>query len=113
MKTKILTMAIALFISGTIAMAQTNATTAKTTSSQQKTQQDSVRYCCSVHKEVKESRPGKCPKCGMALEKRTTKMNTGKKDEMAKVYSCPMHTDVQSNQPGKCPRCEMDLIERK
>jgi predicted ATP-dependent serine protease len=28
---------------------------------------DSVYYTCSMHPEVKEDKPGKCPKCGMDL----------------------------------------------
>lgn len=27
-------------------------------------------YSCPMHADVKRDRPGKCPKCGMALEKK-------------------------------------------
>ena len=29
---------------------------------------DSVIYTCPIHPEVREKKPGKCPKCGMKLE---------------------------------------------
>ena len=29
---------------------------------------ESVKYTCSMHKEVMLDKPGKCPKCGMNLE---------------------------------------------
>jgi hypothetical protein len=29
-------------------------------------------YTCPMHPEVKSDKPGKCPKCGMSLEKKTT-----------------------------------------
>jgi Cu+-exporting ATPase len=29
---------------------------------------DSVEYTCPMHPEVRQSGPGTCPKCGMALE---------------------------------------------
>jgi len=29
---------------------------------------ETVKYTCSMHKEVMLDKPGKCPKCGMTLE---------------------------------------------
>ena len=31
-----------------------------------------VMYTCTMHPEVIKSKPGKCPKCGMALVKKET-----------------------------------------
>lgn len=59
-----------------------------------------VTYTCPMHPEVTSSKPGKCPKCGMALVEK-------------KAYTCPMHPDVVSDKPGKCPKCGMDLVEKR
>lgn len=51
--------------------------------------------------------PGKCPKCGMNLEK--VKEGTAKN-----LYTCPMpEDDVFSHNPGKCPKCGMTLKPKK
>lgn len=49
-------------------------------------------------------KPGKCPKCGMALVE--------KQAPQAKTYVCPMGC-AESDKPGKCPKCGMDLVEKK
>lgn len=64
-----------------------------------------VMYTCPMHPEVLQSKPGKCPKCGMTLVQ--------KKVVAAKTYTCPMHADVISDKPGKCPKCGMTLVEKK
>ena len=30
--------------------------------------QDKTTYCCPMHPDVREDKPGACPKCGMKLE---------------------------------------------
>ena len=72
-------------------------------------------YTCSMHPEVKSGKPGKCPTCGMALEKKTMKMTgtNNQKMEGMKSYTCSMHPEVKSDKPGKCPVCGMDLIVKK
>lgn len=67
-------------------------------------QQSKEHYTCSMHANVVTDKPGKCPKCGMAL----TKMASD-----AKIYVCPMHPEVLSTKPGKCPKCKMALKEKK
>ena len=57
-------------------------------------------YTCPMHPEVTSSKPGKCPKCGMALVEK-------------KTYTCTMHPEVVSDKPGKCPKCGMALVEKK
>jgi len=69
MKTKILIPVFALIISCTVACSQNKTKSDRKQSSSTKTEmaKDSVYYTCSMHPEVKEDKPGKCPKCGMDL----------------------------------------------
>ncbi len=62
-----------------------------------------VMYTCSMHPEVKSTKPGKCPKCGMDLVK----------EQATKQFVCPMHPEVTSTKPGSCPKCGMDLEKKK
>lgn len=114
MKTKILTTAIALIIISTAAFAQDKTQSGKKQPSSTKTEmtKDSVYYTCPMHPEVIMAKPGKCPKCGMTLEKKTIKITNTKKEAL-KTYTCPMHPEVKSNKPGTCPKCGMDLVEKK
>lgn len=64
-----------------------------------------VGYVCPMHPEETSDKPGKCAKCGMAL-------NLSKKELMkagAVKYVCTMHPEVTSEQPGKCSKCGMTL----
>lgn len=53
-----------------------------------------------MHPEVVDSSPGKCPICGMEMQK----------VRLALVWSCPVHTDITEQQAGQCRRCGRDLI---
>ena len=66
-------------------------------------------YYCPMHPEVTSNKPGKCPKCGMSLEKK--KVSEPKKEKV--VYYCPMHPEVTSDKPGKCPKCGMNMEKKK
>lgn len=96
-----------------MAFAQSKTTTKEkqSTSTKMEIVKDSVYYTCPMHKDVIMAKPGKCPKCGMTLEKKTIKM-TGTKEAIVK-YTCSMHPEVISDKPGKCPKCGMDLIVKK
>jgi transcription initiation factor IIE alpha subunit len=59
-------------------------------------------YTCPMHPEIITDKPGKCPKCGMTLEKK----------KVDKIYTCTMHPDVISDKPGNCPKCGMKLVEK-
>ncbi len=59
------------------------------------------RYSCPMHPEVEQSGPGRCPKCGMALEAVYT--------PGARQWTCPMHPEVVRDAPGSCPICGMAL----
>ncbi|MGC2697227.1 MAG: heavy metal translocating P-type ATPase [Candidatus Angelobacter sp.] len=63
-------------------------------------QKGTVSYVCPMDPEVRESKPGACPKCGMALEPETVE------------YICPMHPEIVRDQPGFCPICGMALEPR-
>jgi Cu+-exporting ATPase len=59
-----------------------------------------VTYVCPMDPEVRESAPGPCPKCGMALEPESVE------------YTCPMHPQIVRDRPGNCPICGMALEPR-
>src|SRR5207248_1699938 len=63
-------------------------------------------YVCPMCPEVRESKPGACPSCGMALEPEFPAARS--KTE----YTCPMHPEIVRDQPGSCPICGMALEPR-
>jgi P-type Cu+ transporter len=63
-------------------------------------------YVCPMCPGVRESKPGPCPSCGMALEPERPKALT--KTE----YTCPMHPQIVRSVPGNCPICGMALEPR-
>jgi Cu+-exporting ATPase len=66
--------------------------------------QETVAYTCPMHPEVRQTGPGACPQCGMALEPATP---TAPKTRI--VYTCPMHPEIIRDAPGSCPICGMAL----
>jgi Cu+-exporting ATPase len=65
-------------------------------------------YTCPMHPEIKQSGPGSCPRCGMALEP-VTASAPAKRSE----YTCPMHPQIVRDAPGSCPICGMTLELRE
>jgi Cu+-exporting ATPase len=66
---------------------------------------EGAAYVCPMDSEVRQDRPGACPKCGMALEPESV--------QAAKVeWTCPMHPEVVRDAPGSCPICGMALEPR-
>src|SRR5450631_234112 len=63
-------------------------------------------YVCPMCPEVRQSKPGPCPKCGMALERETPVAATRVE------YTCPMHPQIVRTAPGACPICGMALEPR-
>ncbi|OLE36323.1 MAG: copper-translocating P-type ATPase [Candidatus Rokubacteria bacterium 13_1_20CM_2_70_7] len=64
-------------------------------------------YTCPMHPEVRQPRPGSCPKCGMSLEP------VGAPEPAARTeYVCPMHPQIVRSAPGSCPICGMALEPR-
>ncbi len=64
-------------------------------------------YTCPMHPEVRQSLPGACPKCGMALE---PVMPASKLSEAR--WTCPMHPEIVREEPGSCPICGMALEQK-
>jgi Cu+-exporting ATPase len=64
-------------------------------------------YTCPMHPEIRQNRPGACPKCGMVLEP-VMPAPTPTKTE----YTCPMHPEIVRDAPGACPICGMALEPR-
>src|SRR5579862_7702703 len=60
-------------------------------------------YVCPMCPEVRESKPGACPSCGMALEPEVPFASTRTE------YTCPMHPEIVRSEPGSCPICGMAL----
>ncbi len=93
---------ILLFVltGATVSFAQTSKS--KITESKSDTAAKYV-YSCTMHPEIITDKPGKCPKCGMALVKKKVDNN----------YTCTMDPEVISDKPGNCPKCGMKLVEKK
>jgi P-type Cu+ transporter len=62
-------------------------------------------FVCPMCPEVRESKPGACPSCGMALEAETP-------IALRTEYTCPMHPEIVRAEPGSCPICGMALEPR-
>src|SRR6266571_4115484 len=66
----------------------------------------SINYVCPMCPEVRQSKPGPCPSCGMALEPETPVAATRIE------YTCPMHPEIVRQAPGNCRICGMALEPR-
>lgn len=63
-------------------------------------------YVCPMCPEIRETKPGACPSCGMALEPEVPAALTRTE------YTCPMHPEIVRPEPGSCPICGMALEPR-
>src|SRR5271166_2341752 len=63
-------------------------------------------YVCPMCPEVRATKPGACPSCGMALEPDVPVASTRTE------YTCPMHPEIVRPGPGSCPICGMALEPR-
>jgi len=64
-------------------------------------------YVCPMCPEVRQSEPGPCPKCGMALDPESPALSATTTE-----YTCPMHPEIVRAEPGICPICGMALEPR-
>jgi Cu+-exporting ATPase len=66
-----------------------------------------TQYICPMDPDVRQSDPGACPMCGMALEPDLAST------AMERIeWTCPMHPEIVRDQPGSCPICGMALEPR-
>jgi Cu+-exporting ATPase len=63
-----------------------------------------VEYICPMDPDVRQTGPGVCPKCGMALEPAVPVTPATRTQ-----WTCPMHPEVVRDAPGSCPICGMAL----
>jgi P-type Cu+ transporter len=63
-------------------------------------------YVCPMCPDVRVTKPGACPRCGMALEPEMPVATTRVE------YTCPMHPEIVRPGPGSCPICGMALEPR-
>ncbi len=75
-------------------------------------------YYCPMHPEVRQNKPGRCPKCGMYLVPATQEPSKEQelkehehKQKHQSLYHCPMHPQYISDKPGECPICGMRLVK--
>jgi membrane protease subunit (stomatin/prohibitin family) len=94
---------IILFISILLAVSAST-TFAQAAKDTMQMKMEAKKYTCPMHPEVVKSKPGKCPKCGMALVE--------KKMVMPK-YTCTMHPEIVKGKAGKCPKCGMEMVPMK
>ena len=92
-------LAVGLIFAGSATLnAQTTTTTTKQTTTKTTTKPVAKKYTCPEHPEVVMNKPGKCPKCGMALvekkemkkEMMEKKTETTKKVKTTKDKAMPM-----------------------
>lgn len=93
-------------------VALSSAACQKTKSPEQGAMGEKVSYTCSMHPQIHEDAPGKCPICGMDLIAVKTGPAAKKAATSAAVYTCPMHPQVHQAKPGLCPICGMDLVKQ-
>ncbi|HWW15990.1 MAG TPA: heavy metal translocating P-type ATPase [Candidatus Dormibacteraeota bacterium] len=67
---------------------------------------ESTAYVCPMCPEVRETKPGPCSSCGMALEPEVPVAT------IRTEYTCPMHPEIVRPAPGSCPICGMALEPR-
>lgn len=81
--------------------------TASPDSSAAPTESRPIAYTCPMDPDVRQSGPGACPKCGMALEPANLAAPATRTE-----YACPMHPEIVRQEPGSCPICGMALEPR-
>ncbi|MBD1395062.1 heavy metal-binding domain-containing protein [Mucilaginibacter glaciei] len=68
---KLMLMAAAILFSAATVFAASSINPVSDTTQTKKVKPAKVQYTCTMHPEVLSDKPGKCPKCGMTLVKKT------------------------------------------
>jgi rRNA maturation endonuclease Nob1 len=80
---KVMLMAVAILFSvATVFAAHSGNPVSDTTKTKKVKPASKVQYTCTMHPEVISDKPGKCPKCGMTLVKKTDKKKPAEKMKM-------------------------------
>lgn len=80
---KVMLMAGAILFSAATVFAENPNTGKMAADTTKKAKSAKVQYTCTMHPEVLSDKPGKCPKCGMTLVKKTdTKKKPAEKMKM-------------------------------
>ncbi len=72
-----------------------------------KAKQSTAEYTCPMHPEVRQTEPGNCGKCGMALDS-----VSAPEPSTHTEWTCSMHPEIVRDAPGNCPICGMALDAR-
>ena len=79
---KVMLMAVAILFSAATVFAAHGTNPVADTTKTKKVKPAKVQYTCTMHPEVLSDKPGKCPKCGMTLVKKTDKKKPAEKMKM-------------------------------
>ncbi len=77
-----------------------------------------IYYTCSMHPQIKQDHPGKCPICGMGLTKVEVEHEHSHQDgttfqvEARDQYYCDSDPSVVSEAPGECPLDGSPMIKK-
>lgn len=75
-------------------------------------------WTCPMDLEIRETKAGKCPICGMNLVLESSLSHDHKsaphnhkpiESESGQIWTCAMHPQIRQDKPGACPLCGMDL----
>ncbi len=69
---------------------------------------DVESWTCSMHPQIRQPRPGRCPICGMELVPAGRAEGTPAPKKVK--YACAMMCVPPMDRPGKCPVCGMDMV---
>ena len=85
-----------------------------------KEQKVETYYTCSMHPQIRQDEPGKCPICGMGLTK--VEVEHDEEDHSAHnqalqegpdIYYCEASPDITSEAPGECPIDGTPMLKRE
>jgi len=73
----------------------------------------SVYYTCSMHPQVREDKPGKCPICLMNLTKVEEENEDGEEvtNSSQELWQCESEPSLTSPTPGPCPLDGTDMVK--